>query len=65
MVVYNGERECDNDNSVINIYPSINYYSKLMIISIVQTNDIQTVINCDKWVSYFQIDTTTDVRQYE
>ena len=33
MVVYNGERECDNDNSVINIYPSINYYSKLMIIS--------------------------------
>ena len=59
MVVYNGEKECDNDNSVINTYPSINYYSKLMIISIAQTNDIQTVINCNELVSYFQTVTTT------
>ena len=53
MVVYNGEKESDNDNNVINIYPSINYYSKLMIISIAQTNDIQTVINCDNLVKLF------------
>ena len=53
MVVYNGEKECDNDSNVINIYPSINYYSKKMIFSIAQTNDIQTVINCDNLVKLF------------
>ena len=53
MVVYNGEKESDNDNNVINIYPAINYYSKLMIISIAQTSDIKTAINFDNLVKLF------------